>query len=290
MHYKEVKSVLSPQNGMNLYRGCSHGCIYCDARSTCYNMDHDFEDIEIKSNAVTLLEQALSHKRSRCMIGTGAMSDSYIPLEKQLEHTRKCLELIERYGFGLAIQTKSDLILRDLDLLKRINEKTKCVVQITMTTYDEQLCKIIEPGVCTTKRRAEVLNILRDNGIPTVVWMTPILPFINDTIENIQGLLNYCIEARVFGILTFGLGLTLRDGDRQYYYEKLDKHFPGIKEKYIKTYGNAYDIRLSNQAELRNLVKAQCSHYGICANDREIFEYMHAFIDKEEGTQISLFD
>ena len=161
MHYKEVKAILSPSNGMNLYRGCSHGCIYCDARSTCYNMQHDFEDIEVKSNAVELLEKTLARKRNKGMIGTGAVSDPYLHIESKLQHTRKCLELIDRYEYGLAIQTKSDLILRDLDLLKSINEKTKCVVQMTMTTYDDELCKIIEPNVCVTSKRAEVLNIIQ---------------------------------------------------------------------------------------------------------------------------------
>lgn len=160
MHEIVAKSILSPQNGMNLYRGCLHGCIYCDARSTCYQMEHSFEDIAVKVNAPKLLEETLRRKRKRCMIGTGAMSDPYLPIEKELKLTRKCLELINEYEFGLAIQTKSDLILRDLDLLKSINRKTKCVVQITMTTYEEELCKILEPGVCTTKRRFESLKIM----------------------------------------------------------------------------------------------------------------------------------
>lgn len=290
MHEKEVKAILSAGNGMNLYRGCSHGCIYCDARSTCYNMQHEFEDIEVKSNAVSLLEQTLIRKRSRCMIGTGAMSDPYIPLEKKLCHTRKCLELIDRYGFGLAIQTKSDLILRDLDLLRRINGKTKCVVQITMTTFDEELCKIVEPNVCTTKRRAEVLEILRDNGIPTIVWMTPILPFLNDTEENIAGLVEYCIKARVYGILSFGLGLTLRDGDRQYFYRKLDEHFPGLKEKYIAAYGDSYEIDSPNGKRLRALFREMLRGTGIVADERKLFEYMHRFEDRGMGEQMNLFD
>ena len=190
-----MKSILSAKNGMNLYRGCTHGCIYCDSRSTCYGMDHAFEDIEVKANAPTLLEQALKHKRRRCMIGTGSMCDPYMPLEKELGLTRTCLELIERYGYGVTMITKSDLILRDLDLLKRINRKTKCVVQMTLTTCDEDLCRILEPNVCTTARRAQVLQILRDAGIPTIVWMCPILPFINDTEDNILGIIRYAREA-----------------------------------------------------------------------------------------------
>lgn len=287
MHEKEVKSILSAKNGMNLYRGCTHGCIYCDARSTCYQMDHVFEDIEVKSNAIELLEKALRKKRKKCMIGTGAMSDPYLHYEKKLMHTRKALELIDYYGFGLSIQTKSDLILRDLDLLKSINKKTKCVVQITMTTYDEELCKIIEPNVCTTKRRAEVLNILRDEGIPTIVWMTPILPFINDTEENIRGLLDYCIEAKVYGILTFGMGVTLRDGDRQYFYKKLDENFPGIKNKYIKTYGNSYEIPSANTKKLINILKEEANKNKIIIDTRRLFQYMNEFEEKKYMEQIS---
>lgn len=289
MHEKQVKSILSPQNGMNIYRGCSHGCIYCDARSNCYQMDHAFEDIEVKSNAVELLENTLKRKRKKCMIGTGAMSDPYLHLEKQLMNTRKCLELIDHYGFGLAIQTKSDLILRDLDLLKSINRKTKCVVQMTLTTYDEDLCRIVEPNVCTTRRRAEVLNIMRDEGIPTVVWMTPILPFINDTEENIMGLLDYCSEAKTYGIIEWGVGLTLRDGDREYYYSQLDKHFPGLKDRYIRTYGNAYDIAVPDCARLTKLLRSEAQRRNIVTGIDRLFTYLHEFEDKTECEQLSLF-
>lgn len=287
MHEKEVKSILSAHNGMNLYRGCTHGCIYCDARSTCYQINHAFEDIEVKSNAIELLEKSLRKKRKKCMIGTGAMSDPYLHYEKKLMHTRKALELIDYYGFGLSIQTKSDLILRDLDLLKSINKKTKCVVQITMTTYDEELCKKIEPNVCTTKRRAEVLNILRNEGIPTIVWMTPILPFINDTEDNIRGLLDYCIKAKVYGILTFGMGVTLRDGDRQYFYKKLDENFPGIKNKYIKTYGNAYEVPSANTKELMNILKVEANKNKIITDTNKLFQYMHEFEEKKVMEQLS---
>ena len=287
-----MKAILSGGNGMNLYRGCTHGCIYCDARSSCYQVhpDRPFEDIEVKRNAAELLEQALRGKRKRCMIGTGGMSDPYLHLEKRLGLTRRCLELIEEYGFGVAIQTKSDLILRDLDLLKRINRKTKCVVQITLTTYDEELCRVIEPNVCTSRRRAEVLEILRDEGIPTVCWMTPVLPFINDTEENIRGLLGYCCRAKTYGILTFGMGVTLRDGDRQYFYRKLDEHFPGLRERYVKTYGDAYEVPSPNQAELMKLLRRGCKEQGIVCDADEIFRYLSRFEDKLEGTQMSLFD
>lgn len=277
---------------MNIYRGCTHGCIYCDARSNCYrvNSNTSFEDIEVKVNAPQLLESALRSKRKKCMIGTGGMSDPYMHIEEKLKLTRRCLELIDEYGYGVAIQTKSDRILRDLDLLKSINKKTKCVVQITLTTYDDELCKIVEPNVCVTSRRVEVLNILRDEGIPTVCWMTPILPYINDTEENIKGLLDYCISSKVYGILLFGIGLTLREGDREYYYSKLDKHFPGMKQRYIKSFGNAYEIPSPNGKQLLGLLKKGCRQNGIVCDSKKIFEYMSNFEEKGCGEQLSLFD
>lgn len=290
MHEVEAKHILSAQNGMNIYRGCSHGCIYCDARSTCYQMNHAFEDIEVKKNAPELLESALRSKRKKCVIGTGAMCDPYLHIEKELRLTRRCLELIDEYGFGLAIQTKSDMILRDLDLLKSINRKSKCVVQMTLTTYDEDLCKIVEPNVCTTARRIEVLDIMREEGIPTVVWMTPILPFINDTQENILGLLEACRKTQVYGIIIFQLGLTLRDGNRQYYYAKLDQHFPGLKERYKRVYGNAYELPVPEQKELMKLIRQKCDESGIVCDEAKIFQCMHEYEDKQAGKQLTLFD
>lgn len=277
MHEVSVKGILSPKNGMNLYRGCQHGCIYCDARSTCYQMNHAFEDIEVKINAVALLEKSLRGKRKKCMIGTGAMSDPYIPLELQYKHMQSCLELVEKYNFGVTIHTKSDLILRDIELLERIHQKTKCVVQMTLTTYDEKLCKIIEPGVATTRRRFEVLEVMKAHGIPTVVWLDPILPFINDTKENLEGILDYCIRAKVYGIICFGFGLTLREGNREYFYQKLDEHFPGVKEVYIKQYGNAYEINSPYNKELMQYFKAVCKKHHIVTNINEIFSYMHTY-------------
>jgi len=183
-------------------------------------MKHEFEDIEVKQNAEAILEAQLLKKRKPCMISTGGMCDPYIQLEDELRLTRQCIKLIERYGFGLAIQTKSNRILRDLDLLKAINEKTKCVVQMTLTTYDEALCRIIEPNVSTTAERFAALEIFRNAGIPTVVWLSPILPFINDTEENLCGILDYCVRAKVKGIICFGFGTTMREGDREYFFTK----------------------------------------------------------------------
>lgn len=277
MHYAKVKGILSAQNGMNIYRGCTHGCIYCDSRSRCYGFTHEFEDIEVKENALELLENALRRKRKKCMIGTGAMTDPYIPLEKQLGNMRGALELVYKYGFGITFQTKSDLALRDLDLLCKINEKTKCVVQTTLTTADEELCKKIEPNVCTTAARVKMLEVLRDNGIPTVVWLCPILPYINDTADNINGILDYCESAGVRGIINFGMGLTLRDGNREYYYAALDRLFPNLKERYIREYGSRYEVGSPRAAELYALYRSRCEKSGIMHDNAKIFAYLHEF-------------
>lgn len=289
MHFVKAKGILSATNGMNLYRGCTHGCIYCDSRSKCYQMQHAFEDIEVKENAPELLEMTFRSKRKKCMIGTGAMCDPYMHCEEELRLTRRCLEVIDTYGFGLAIQTKSDRILRDLDLLKSINGKSKCVVQMTLTTYDEELCKILEPNVCTTKRRFEALKILKENGIPTVVWITPILPFINDTRENIEGLLDYCVKADVRGIICFGMGVTLREGDREYFYEALDKHFPGMKGRYHQKYGYAYEVNSDNHPELMKLFRETCQEHGIMCEVDEVFRYLHEFPEDKNYEQLTLF-
>lgn len=290
MHYTTVKGILSSKNGMNIYRGCAHGCIYCDSRSKCYGFEHDFEDIEIKENALELLEDALKRKRKKCMIGTGSMCDPYTVPEAQIKYTRRSLELIYEYGFGASILTKSSLIMRDLDIIKKINDSTKCVVQMTMTTYDEQLCRIIEPNVCSTKSRFETLCAMRDAGVPTVVWMTPILPFINDTPENINGLLDYCVQAGVYGIITFGFGLTLREGNREYFYAALDRHFPGLKERYIRAYGQSYELPSPRNDELCDILASRCEKSGIKYNSGEVFSYLSEFEDKSAPPLFSFFD
>lgn len=289
MHFKEAKSILSSQNGMNIYRGCSHGCIYCDSRSKCYNMEHEFEDIEVKVNAPELLEAALKKKRKKCMISTGSMCDPYMHIEEKLGYMRKCLEIIDKYGFGVTVLTKSNRILRDLDLLTSINRRSKCVVQMTLTTYDENLCRILEPAVCTTRERFEVLKIMNQNGIPTVVWLDPILPFINDTEENLRGILDYCARAKVYGIICFGMGMTLREGNREYFYSKLDVHFPGLKQKYHKKYGYSYEVTSDNNDKLMDIFYRECRKHGIVCDNAEIFRYLHTY-EVRQPEQLSFFD
>ena len=289
MHFTKAKGILSAKNGMNLCRGCIHGCIYCDSRSRCYNIDHDFEDVGIKINAPELLEAKLRSKRRPCMIGTGAMSDPYIPINESLEITRACFEIIEKYGFGLSVITKSSLVLRDLELLKSINRRAKCVVAMTLTTFDEDLCKILEPNVSTSKERFETLKTLRGNGIKTVVWLCPILPFINDTTENLQGILNYCTEAEVRGIMCFGMGMTLREGNREYFYKNLDNHFPGLRSRYEKKYGNNYVLTSDNNNQLMTLFHKTCAEHNMIYETDKVFEYMFSFDEKNENRQLELW-
>ena len=289
MHFVTAKGLLSAQNGMNLYRGCRHGCIYCDSRSACYRMEHPFEDIEVKQNALILLEDALRRKRRPCMIATGSMSDPYTPPEEELRYTRRALELILQYGFGMTLLTKSGLVLRDLDLLQRINSQTKCVVQMTLTTWEESLCRILEPNVSTTTERFAALIKLKEAGIPTVVWLCPILPFLNDTAENINRLLDCCEQAGVRGIVQFGMGVTLRQGNREYFYRHLDRHFPGLKERYISTYGNAYVLESPNSRDLLELLHRRCRDAGILHDNPSVFRYLQE-MEIKQPQQMSLFE
>ena len=248
---------------------------------------HPFEDIEVKQNAPELRQKALRAKRKKCMIGTGSMSDPYMHCEEKLRLTRKCLEIILANGFGAAVLTKSDRILQDIDLLSEINRSAKCVVQMTLTTFDDALCKIVEPNVCNTRRRIEALGQMQERGIPTVVWLTPILPFLNDTEENLMAILEVCVRTGVKGIINFGMGLTLREGNREYYYAALDRHFPGLKERYIKRYGNAYELPSPKARELTGLFQNICQSHGILSTPDDCFQFIQAM--PEKYTQMSLF-
>ncbi|MCR5593309.1 MAG: radical SAM protein [Saccharofermentans sp.] len=292
MHFTDAKGILnrggSGRYGMNIYRGCTHGCIYCDSRSKCYQFSSDFEDIEVKKNAPELLDAVLKSKRKRCMIGTGSMFDPYMPCEEELGLTRKCLEIILKHDFGIAIQTKSDLILRDIDLLDMINRSSKAVVEMTLTTMDDELVSKIEPNVCSTRRRIEVLERMHERGIPTIVWLTPILPFINDNEENIKSILDECIRVGVTGIICFDIGMTLREGNREYFYAALDKNFPGLKEKYIETYGESYVIQSPNAKELMKLFNDTCEEHGLLHKPEDCFWFMQYYPEKYQ--QMSMFD
>lgn len=287
MFYKKYKSILSAHNGINIYRGCTFGCIYCDSRSKCYQINHEFSDIEVKEDAPQQLDLELSRKRKPCMISTGAMTDPYNHADRKIAYTRKCLEVILKYHFGVSVLTKSDYILRDLDLLDQINKQSKAVVQMTLTTADDVLCKKIEPHVSVTSKRVAVLKKCQALGIPTVVWLCPFLPFINDTKENVTRLMEMCIDAGVKGIVFFGIGLTLREGNREYFYQCLDKEFPGLKEKYMAVYGNRYEVVSPHHRELAKIITDACQEHQIICGVEEVFSYLREFPDKHQ--QLSLF-
>lgn len=253
-------------------------------------MNHDFEDIEVKRNAPELLEQKLSSKRKKCMIGTGAMCDPYMHCEAELGLMRRCLEIIKRRGFGVAVHTKSDLILRDINIIEEINAKSKAVVQMTLTTADKNLCRVIEPAVCTTDGRAKVLAECRKRKIPTVVWLSPFLPFINDTEQNVRRLMEICVQEKVRGIICFKIGLTLREGNREYFYSKLDQHFPGLKEKYIRTYGNAYEVTSPDNDRLLQIIRTECEKNGIEWRLEKVFEYLNTFPQEKLEAAQGMFE
>ena len=281
-----TKKVLSPRNGINLYRGCTHGCIYCDSRSTVYGIG-PFEDVAVKEEAISKLRSELSKKRHKAMIYTGSMCDPYIPLEAQLELTKQMLEAIYDFGFGVSILTKSDLALRDIDLIDRINQKNCAVVCYTLTTADESLCQKLEPHVASTKRRLECLKEFSNRNITTGVWLGPILPFINDTEENIRSLIQSCKEVGVTFIIHFGMGLTLREGNREYFYNKLDERFPNMKQVYQIKYGLRYECLSPKAHYLNNILLEECKKQGIKINT---FDYELHYKKQTGHKQLSLFD
>lgn len=273
---------------MNLYRGCTHGCVYCDSRSACYQFTHPFEDVEAKQNAPELLEAILQKKRKAIVISTGSMSDPYQPCEKELRLTRRCLERIDRYGFGASVITKSDLVLRDIDLFAQIHQKCKSVLQMSLTIADDDLSKTLEPNVCTTTERFAVLKAFQAARIPVVVWLTPILPFLTDTRENLRRILDYCFDAEVKGIVCFGAGMTLREGDREYYYRALDRHFPGLRSKYQQLYANAYEVNSPHSAQLMRIFHDACEKHGVLHDPDVCFRYIAQIPQRQ--MQLSLFD
>ena len=290
MHYKEVKAILSPQNGMNIYRGCTFGCVYCDARSKCYRIRHDFDDVEVKEKADDMLEKTLKRKRTRGMITTGAMTEPYLPLEEDLRMVRRCLNQIERFEFGLAIKTKSELILRDIDILEKINQKTKCVVSIPLCTADDKLSAKLEPGLAVTSARVKILKEFRDRGIPTIVWFEPMLPFIVDNEDNISELLAMCEDAGVYGIMCASIGILLRDGSRDYFFDNLDTHFPGLTERYQDAFGDVTELISPENDKLLTLIHKTCDRAGIVWDREELTRFMREYKNKTTGEQMSLFD
>ena len=295
MNFIKAKTILSKVKygnewygidyNMNLYRGCPHSCIYCDSRSNCYHIEN-FDLVRGKENALYILEQELSKKREKGIIGIGSMSDTYNPKELEYEQTRCALKLISKYGFGVSIDTKSDLILRDIDLLKEINSKNNVIIKFTITTPNDELSKIIEPNVCVSSKRLQAIKILSDNGIFVGIMMNPILPFITDKEEDIRYLVKLAYENGAKFIHTY-MGMTLRENQRDYYFDKLDQHFIGIKEKYIKYYGDKYNCIVPNYKRLYKVFTDECTKYGILYDMKDIIEAYKKVIKSNE--QITLF-
>ena len=295
MDYIKAKTILSKVKygdtwygvdyNMNLYRGCPHGCIYCDSRSNCYHIDN-FDVPKLKENALLILEKELSKKHDHGVVGIGSMSDTYNPLEIKYEQTRGALKLLSKYNFGVSIDTKSDLIIRDLDLLKEINSKNNVIIKFTITTPNDELSKIIEPYVCVSSKRFEAIKTLSDNGIFVGIMMNPVLPFITDDIEDIKKLVKMAYDSGAKFIHTF-MGMTLRENQRDYYYEKLDKHFIGFKEKYIKYYGEKYNCPIPNYKEIYKVFVSECNKYGILYNMKDIIKAYKKDINNNE--QMTLF-
>lgn len=254
---------------MNLYKGCCHKCIYCDSRSNCYQVE-DFDRVRAKQNEIDILNQELRSKRKKGVIGIGAMSDTYNPFEKECKITRKALELISYYNFGISIETKSDLIVRDIDLFKEINSKADLILKFTITTADDYLSKNIEPGVCVSSKRLEAMKKISTEGLFVGTLLTPIIPFITDSEENIKEVIRLSAENGAKFVFSMG-GVTLRENQREYFYEKLDNLFPGLKEKYIRTFGNNYFCYPLNE-NLKYVFKDECKKCGLLYKMEDIIK------------------
>jgi len=294
MEFIKTKSILNKVSygeewygidyNMNLYRGCCHGCIYCDSRSNCYQIDH-FDTVRGKENALSILEQELSRKKNKGVVGIGSMSDTYNPMEKVYEQTRGALKLLSKYAFGVSIDTKSDLITRDIDLLKQISAKNNVIIKLTITTPDDDLSKKIEPNVCVSSRRFQAIRTLADNGIFAGIIMNPVLPFITDKQEDIIKLIELAHSAGAKFIHTY-MGVTLRENQRDYYYEKLDRLFPGLKAKYVQRYRNSYNCLVPSYDSLYTVFKAECRKRGILY---EMSDIINAYKINKGNQQIQLF-
>jgi DNA repair photolyase len=259
-HVKQPDTYFGLKYNMNLYRGCQHQCIYCDSRSECYQIEN-FADIHVKVNAIDLLADALPRKRVRGTIGFGSMNDTYMPVERKYRLTRQALEVVRQHQFPVHIITKSDLVLRDIDLLKEIN-KTYAAICFTITTADDELARVLEPGAPLSSARFNAMRTLADAGIHTGVTMMPILPFIEDTVENVAKLVEMARQAGASYILPW-FGMSLRAGSRDYYYDKLDRLFPGVKRKYVQQYGGRYECNSPDWRKLDDVFQKLVYKFGI---------------------------
>ncbi len=268
---------------LNLYRGCSHGCIYCDSRSECYQ-NNNFDRVQYKENAIDLLYKEIASKNRHSVIGFGSMSDPYNPIEKELELTKKALEVLDYYQMGAILITKSDLILRDLAILKRIHTHSPLCVIFTITTTHEALQKKLEPHVTTTQDRLKAIKKLSDQGIPCGVLMMPIIPFINDTLENVESIVHRSKESGAFFVYP-SFGVTLRDRQRDYFYQMIDREFPGLKNVYMDTFGNRYSCQSPKAAELKRAFVFECRKQKLFYGMNDIVQT----IKPTKSKQLTLF-
>lgn len=270
---------------MNLYRGCCHGCIYCDSRSECYHVD-DFDRVRLKRDVLAILDRELGGKRKKGVVGVGAMSDTYNPFEEREQVTRGALTLLEKHGFGVALDTKSSLVLRDIDLIRKISVKSSANIKITITTADDALAKIIEPNVCASSERFRAIRALSDAGIFTGVLFTPMLPYITDTEENVTQIVRLAHENGARFVFPM-FGMTLRQNQRDYYYHKLDEHFPGLRQKYVNVFRSNYFCGSPRTKQLRALFQEECRNYGMLFRMRDIISAYKKVDSPPE--QLSLF-
>lgn len=295
MEYEQAKHLLTPVRvgmddffyadwNMNIYRGCSHGCIYCDSRSLCYHLDQ-FDTVRPKENALSLLESELRTKRKPGIITMGAMSDPYNPLEANLHLTRGALELMLRYGFGAAFTTKSLLCARDADLLATISHRAPVCARLTITCADDDLCRRIEPHVAPSSQRFAALQQLSEAGVYSGVWLNPVLPYITDTEENIISILRQTAAAGGKFVVCF-FGMTLRSGNREYFFDALQRDFPGIREKYLSAFGNAYECGSPDAQRLYDIFKSECTRLGLAWR----FHDVNAGMMQHQPKQMTMFD
>ncbi len=278
--YAENNNWFGVNYNMNIYKGCNHGCIYCDSRSDCYRVE-DFDRVRAKENALEIIARELKSKRKKGVVGTGAMSDPYNPFEGQLELTRGALELINRFGFGCSIATKSDLVVRDMDILKKIQGHSPVIVKVTVTSCDDLLAKKAEQNAAASSRRFAAVKSLADRGIFAGILMMPVLPFIEDTEENIKGILRYAHESGARFVFT-SLGVTLRLNQRDWYYDKLEEQFPGVKQKYIRQFGDSYVCDSPRLKELRAIFREECNRLGLLYGMKEIIAaYRQGYGDRQ---------
>ncbi|MCB8986058.1 MAG: radical SAM protein [Ardenticatenaceae bacterium] len=271
IHMIQAKSLLNPvkqpdtwfglKYNMNLYRGCQHRCIYCDSRSQCYRIDRFDQDILVKANAPELLRSELARKRVKGTIGTGSMNDPYMPLEKKLNLTRRALEIIATFRFPVHVITKSDLVLRDADVLQQIGQ-IYAAVSFTITTANDDLGKQVEPGAPLPSARFHALQKLAEKGIYAGVTLMPVLPFLQDDPQNIRAIVRRAADSGAQYIIA-SFGVTLRDRQRAYFYNELDRRFPGVKQQYVRSFGEQYFAPARQMAQLTAVFQEACAQAGI---------------------------